>query len=89
MNNRTHRKEGSMKHLKLLILTLALVLAGCVRVKLPDGTEYLRVGPQKIGEVLIEFPNGTQFLMENQKAEMPTVEITATSITIGGKKVRQ
>ena len=74
---------------KLLIITLALVMCGCVRVKLPDGSEYLRIGPQKIEEVLIEFPNGTQFLMENQKAELPTVEITATSITIGGKKVKQ
>lgn len=71
-----------------VIIILAVVLSGCVLVKLPDGTEYLRIGPQEIGEVLIEFPNGTQFLMESQKAEMPKVEITATSITIG-KKVGQ
>ncbi len=75
-----------MKH--LLTLTLALLLlAGCVRVKLPDGTEYLRIGPQRIDGAIIKFPDGSELLLEGQKSELPGVEITATSIIIGDKKI--
>ncbi len=67
----------------LLLITLALLLGGCVHVKLPDGTEYWRVGEQQIGEVLLTMPDGTEFLMDGQKSKLPKVEITATNITIG------
>ncbi len=75
-----------MKQCKILLITLAVLLGGCVRITLPDGTEYMRVGPQQIGEALIRFPDGTELLLDGQKAEMPPVEVTATSITIGGKE---
>ncbi len=77
-----------MKRCKTLLITLALLLGGCVHVKLPDGTEYWRVGEQQIGELLLTMPDGTEFLMDGQKSELTKVEITATNITIGGKAVK-
>jgi len=78
--------KRKIKGCLLLALCLAVIGAGCVHVKLPDGTEYLRIGPQKIGEVLIEFPNGTQFLMDSQEAALPPVKITTEGIFIGKEK---
>ena len=66
-----------------LLITLALLIAGCVCVKLPDGTTYLRVGPQEIGEVLISKPDGTNFRMERQKAVMPVLIVTPTGFQWG------
>ena len=37
---------------------------------------------------LLTMPDGTEFLMDGQKSELPKVEITATNITIGGKAVK-
>ena len=68
---------------KVLLITLALLIAGCVCVKLPDGTTYLRVGPQEIGEVLISKPDGTNFRMERQKAVMPVLIVTPTGFQWG------
>ncbi len=85
------RDEAILEWMKLafilFMLAIALLLSGCVRVKLPDGTEYLRIGPQRIDGAIIKFPDGSELLLEGQKSELPPVEITATSITIGGKKV--
>ena len=47
---------------------------------------YKRTGAQQIGEVLLEFPDGTMFLMDGQKSELPPVKITATSIIIGKER---
>ena len=82
------RKWWKFRAPKVLLITLALLLGGCVHVKMPDGTEYWRVGEQQIGEVLFTLPDGTEFLMDGQKSELPKVEITATNITIGGKVVK-
>ena len=65
----------------LLLLTLALLLGGCgVEAKYTDefGREfyYKRTGPQQIGEVLLELSDGSTFLMDGQKSEMPPVKIT-------------
>ncbi len=73
----------------ILCLLMACLVGGCVRVILPDGTEYLRIGSQQIGEALLTLPDGSELLLDGQKSELPKVEITATSITIGGKKVGQ
>ena len=74
-----------MKHL----LTLALLLlSGCVHVRQGD-FEYWRFGEQQISEALLTLPDGSELLLDGQKSELPKVEITATNITIGGKKVRQ
>ncbi len=82
-------KEG-LKLLAFIVLgALSLfLLFGCVHVKLPDGTEYWRVGEQQIGEFLLTKPDGTEFLLDGQKSELPPVEIRATSITIGRKEVK-
>ena len=73
----------------LLLITLALLLAGCVHVKLPDGTEYWRVGEQQIGEVLFTMPDGTEFLMERQKSTIPVLIVTPTGFQFGeAKKVK-
>ena len=76
----------------LLLLTLALLFCGCgVSAKYTDKDgrvfEYRRTGAQQIGEVLLEFPDGTMFLMDGQKSELPPVKITSTSIIIGREKV--
>jgi hypothetical protein len=70
----------------LLTIVLALVLSGCVHVKQGD-FEYWRLGDQQIGEALLTLPDGSELLLDGQKSELPKVEITATSITIGGKEV--
>ncbi len=67
----------------ILLITLALVLGGCVHVKLPDGTEYWRVGEQQIGEVLITMPDGTEFLMERQKSTIPVLIVTPAGFQWG------
>ncbi len=72
---------------KILLITLALILCGCVHVKQGD-FEYWRFGSQQIGSALLTLPDGSELLLDGQKSELPTVEITATSITIGGKKVK-
>ncbi len=68
---------------KVLLLTLALLLTGCVHVKLPDGTEYWRVGEQQIGEVLLTMPDGTEFLMERQRSTIPVLIVTPTGFQLG------
>lgn len=70
----------------VVVLLLALMLGGCVHVKQGD-FEYWRFGEQQIGEALLTLPDGSELLLDGQKSELPGVEITATSITIGGKKV--
>jgi len=70
---------------KVLLITLALLLGGCVHVK-QDGFEYWRFGSQQIGSALLTLPDGSKLLLDGQKSALPTVEITATSITIGGKE---
>ncbi len=80
----------------IIILTLALLLGGCgVDVSYKDelGREfrYRRIGPQQIGEVLLELPDGSTFLMDGQKSEMPPVKITLPQgiiIESGGKAVK-
>ncbi len=72
---------------KVLLITLALLIGGCVHVK-QDGFEYWRFGSQQIGSALLTLPDGSELLLDGQKSELPTVEITATSITIGGKEVK-
>ncbi len=62
---------------------LPLFLGGCVHVKLPDGTEYWRVGEQQIGEVLITKPDGTEFLMERQKSTIPVLIVTPAGFQWG------
>ncbi len=75
----------------LLLIALALLLGGCVQFSHTDPqgnvTKYLRFGSQQIGSALLTLPDGSELLLDGQKSELPTVEITATSITIGGKKV--
>ncbi len=78
--------------MKYLLLILALLLTGCgAEAHYRDGQgrefHYKRTGPQQIGEVLFTLPDGAEFLMDGQKSELPRTEITATSITIGGKAV--
>lgn len=60
-----------------------LVLGGCVLVKLPDGTEYWRIGEQQIGEVLFTLPDGTKFLMERQKSTIPVLIVTPAGWQLG------
>ena len=69
------------------IILLCLILGGCVHVKQGE-FEYWRFGEQTIGEALLTLPDGSELLLDGQKSELPKVEITATSITIGGKKVK-
>ena len=70
-----------------VVLTLALLLGGCVHVRQGE-FEYWRFGEQQIGGALLILPDGSELLLDGQKSELPTVEITATSIIIGGKKVK-
>lgn len=74
-----------MKTLRLLACLLIVSCSGCVRVVLPDGTEYLRVGNQQIGEALLTLPDGTELLFEGQKSEVPHVTLTLPvgGITVG------
>ncbi len=67
----------------LALLLLALLLGGCVHVKMPDGTEYWRFGEQQIGEVLLTMPDGTEFLMERQKSTIPVLIVTPTRFQFG------
>ena len=74
---------------KILIITLALLLNGCVHVKLPDGTEYWRLGEQQIGEVLFTLPDGTEFLMVRQKSTIPVWIVTPAGWQLGeARKVK-
>jgi len=77
----------------LLLLILALILGGCVQFSHTDPqgnvVKYLRFGEQQIGEAILTLPDGSELLLDGQKSELPKVEITATSITIGGKEVKQ
>ena len=82
-----------MKTILLTLIACLLIVGGCgVEAKYTDELgrtfEYRRFGPQQIGEVLIEFPDGTQFLMDGQKSELPTVTITLPvgAFEIGGVK---
>ena len=69
-----------------VIILFVFILSGCVHVRQGD-FEYWRFGEQQIGEALLTLPDGSELLLEGQKSELPKVEITATSITIGGKGV--
>ncbi len=68
-----------------ILIWLALLLGGCVHVK-QDDFEYWRFGSQQIGSALLTLPDGSELLLDGQKSELPKVEITATSITIGKLK---
>ncbi len=79
---------------KVLLITLALLLGGCgVEVEYADIDgrvfKYKRTGSQQIGEVLLEFPDGSTFLMDGQKSVMPPVKITLPNgIIIESGKVK-
>ncbi len=70
----------------ICILIILLTLTGCVHVRQGE-FEYWRFGNQEVSEALLTLPDGSELLLEGQKSELPKVEITATSIIIGGKKV--
>lgn len=72
---------------KVLLITLALLIGGCVHVRHGE-FEYWRFGNQQIGEALLTLPDGSELLLEGQKSELPRVIITATSIEIDGKQVK-
>ncbi len=80
-----------MKTILILLTVLLVVLGGCAMLEHKDAagnvTRYLRIGPQSIGDGSITLPDGSVLNFEEQNAELPKVEITATSITIGGRKV--
>ena len=83
-----------MKHLLTLTLTLVLLLlSGCAMLehtgKDGDVTRYWRCGNQNIGVGNVTLSDGTVLKFTEQESELPKVEITATSIIIGGKKVKQ
>ena len=78
---RGHRKRGGGTAMPLILI--ALMIGGCrQRVDItytePNGAcfEYHRRGPQQVGEVLVELPDGTQFLMDGQKSVQPPVTLT-------------
>ncbi len=78
--------------MKTLLLTLCLlVVGGCAMLEHTDKdgnvTRYLRIGPQSIGTGSIDLPGGGRLNFEEQKAEMPPVTVTATSITVGKKVI--
>ena len=73
----------------LLTLTLILlVVGGCVHVRQGE-FEYWRFGPQQIGEALLTLPDGSELLLEGQKAELPIKVTLPNGIIIesggGGK----
>ena len=72
------------------VLLLALILGGCAMLEHTDKngnvTKYFRIGDQSIGVGNVTLPDGTVVNFTEQKSELPTVDITATSITIGGKE---
>ena len=78
-----------------LLLLLAVLLGGCgVEVRYEDEQgrvfEYKRTGPQQIGEVLMELPDGSTFLMDGQKSLIPPIKVTLPNgiiIESGGKVV--
>lgn len=77
------------KILLCLIALMMAVLGGCAMLEHKDAvgnvTRYLRIGPQSIGDGSITLPDGSVLNFEEQNAELPKVEITATSIIIGKK----
>ena len=93
------RKPGTKRHgiqkakVKVmgLILIAALLLSGCSMLEHTDKdgntTRYFRCGPQQIDEALLRLPDGSELLFGGQKAELPTVTVTATSITVGGEEM--
>ena len=95
-SDKYRRKWWKFRAPKVLLIALVLLLGGCgVDVSYKDelGREfrYRRIGPQQIGEVLLEFPDGSTFLMDGQKSEMPPVKITLPQgiiIESGGKAVK-
>ena len=76
----------------VLLITLALLFGGCAMLEHADKegnvTKYWRVGDQTIGVGNATLPDGTVLNFTEQKSELPKVEITATSIKIGGKAVK-
>ncbi len=87
MNKKTLRDLIVILFVVLAIIIGTLVLNGCVHVKQGE-FEYWRFGSQQIGSALLTLPDGSELLLDGQKSELPKVEITATSITIGGKEVK-
>ncbi len=73
----------------ITIIACLLIVGGCVKFTHtdPQGNiiEYIRIGNQQIGEALLTLPDGSELLLDGQKSELPTVVVTATSITVGGK----
>ncbi len=73
---------------------LPLLLGGCgVEAEYTDKDgrvfKYKRTGSQQIGEVLLEFPDGSTFLMDGQKSVMSPVKITLPNgIIIESGKVK-
>ncbi len=76
--------------MKTTLILLCLILCGCAMIEHTDKdgnkTVYIRVGDQAIGTGSIDLPGGGKLNFEGQESKLPKVEITATSITIGGKK---
>ncbi len=78
------KREYKLWASKILLITLALLLGGCgVEAEYTDIDgrvfKYKRTGSQQIGEVLLEFPDGSTFLMDGQKSVMPPVKITLSN----------
>ncbi len=77
--------------MKIISILLSLILCGCAMLEHTDKdgnvTRYIRVGNQSIGVGNAMLPDGTVLNFTEQKSELPKVEITATSIKIGGKVV--
>ncbi len=75
------------------LIIAAVLIGGCAMLEHTDKdgnvTRYFRIGNQSIGEGMLTLPDGSELLFEGQKSELPKVEITANSITIGGKAVGQ
>ena len=82
------RKWWRFWPLKLLLIA-CLLIGGCAMLEHTDKdgnvTKYFRVGPQNIDFGSITLPDGSVLNFAGQEAELPTVVVTATSITVGGK----
>lgn len=66
-----------------LILIFALVVGGCQQSVDITYTElngptitYSRKGPQEVGDMIIEFPDGLQFLMDGSRSQQPPFKVT-------------
>ena len=65
-----------MKHL-ILLLTVYILCSGCshVRYTAPDGTsaEYWRLGPQRLDNLIIRLPDGSEMGLDRQEADITLI----------------